>query len=405
MSGPFNPALVGECDTSGYAEDVAVAGNKAYVADGDTGLQIVDISNPRQPTGMGVSQIPGKAMGVAMVGDMAYVAGNGGGLSLVDISDPLTPTLVEFYNTPGFARQVAVDDNYAYVADGSGGLLLFEIASRSSTANNRSRAQPGNWLGSDEKAGRSQTGAEWSLSPTEIQSARSAISGQQAISALLRSKPYHGQPSSTRHHQRTAEPGSAPHSTVVLTHVAVTCTVTSALDSGPGTLRRCLENAVTGDLITFDPRVFPPTNPVTITLASQLPSLTQGNLTIDASNVGVILDGSATPSDTSGLHIASSGNAIRGLQILHFPGDGIEILGTDNTIGGDRTLGSGPTGQGNVISANGSAGISIWGEGSTNNVICGNYISTDISGTVALGNFDDGVNLSLIHISEPTRPY
>lgn len=391
VSDPFNPALVGEYDTSGYAEDVAVAGNYAYVADGQTGLQIVDISNPRQPTGMGVTQTPGEAMGIAVAGDMAYVAGNGGGLSLVDISDPLTPTLVEFYNTPGFARQAAVAGNYAYVAAGSGGLLLFEIASTSSTANNRSRVQPGNWLGSDEKAGRSQTGAEWSLSPTEIQLTRPAISRQQVIPTFHWSKSYQGQPSSIRHHQSTPEPGSTPQSNIVLTHVAGTCTVTSALDSGPGTLRRCLENAVTGNRITFDPLVFPPTNPATIALTSPLPSLIQGNLTIDASNVGVILDGSATPSGTSGLHIASGGNAIRGLQILHFPVDGIRIRGSDNTIGGDRTLGSGPTGQGNVISANGFVGISIWEEGSTNNVIRGNYIGTDASGTTALGNFVNGV--------------
>ncbi len=393
VSDPFNPALVGEYDTSGYAEDVAVAGNKAYVADGEPGLQIVDISNPRQPTGMGVTQTPGKVMGIAVVEDMAYVAGNGGGLSLVDISDLLTPTLVEFYNTPGFARQVAVVGNYAYVADGSGGLLIFVIVSGSSTANNRSRVQPKSWLGSDEKAGRSPADAAWSSNLTEIQHTRSAIWRQQTIPTLQWYKSYQGQLSSSRYHQRTPEPGSTPQSNIILTHVASICTVTSVQDSGPGTLRRCLENAVTGDLITFDPRVFQPTNPATIALTSPLPSLTQGNLTIDASNVGAILDGSATPSGTSGLHIASSGNAIRGLQILHFPDDGIKILGTDNTIGGDRTLGSGPTGQGNVISANGSAGISIWGEGSTNNVICGNYIGTDISGTVALGNFDDGVNI------------
>lgn len=71
-----------------------------------------------------------------------------------------------------------------------------------------------------------------------------------------------------------------------------TIVVTSTTDSGPGTLRQALLDAQSGDTITFDATVFPPTSPMTITLTSGLPELTQGNLTIDASNAGVILDGS-----------------------------------------------------------------------------------------------------------------
>ena len=61
-------------------------------------------------------------------------------------------------------------------------------------------------------------------------------------------------------------------------------------DEGLGSLRHCLDHANNGNSITFDPSVFPPNNPVTITLTSALPAISQGNLTIDASNAGVILD-------------------------------------------------------------------------------------------------------------------
>ena len=44
---------VGTCDTSGYAYGVSVAGNYAYVADGYSGLQILNISNPAAPTLVG----------------------------------------------------------------------------------------------------------------------------------------------------------------------------------------------------------------------------------------------------------------------------------------------------------------------------------------------------------------
>ncbi len=68
--------------------------------------------------------------------------------------------------------------------------------------------------------------------------------------------------------------------------------VTSNADSGSGTFRNALENAWPGTVIHFDPSVFPPENPAKIQIKSVLPDLSLGRVTIDASNAGVILDGS-----------------------------------------------------------------------------------------------------------------
>src|SRR3972149_6751515 len=57
-----------------------------------------------------------------------------------------------------------------------------------------------------------------------------------------------------------------------------TLLVTSPADSGPGTLRQALQDAQVGDTIIFDPVVFPPDAPVTISIASELPHIRQGNL-------------------------------------------------------------------------------------------------------------------------------
>ncbi len=172
------------------------------------------------------------------------------------------------------------------------------------------------------------------------------------------------------------------------------CTVTSPADSGPGTLRQALLDAGNGDTITFDAAVFPPASPATIALASALPDISQGNLTIEGSNAGVILEGSGTPAGTSGLRITSNGNVIRGLQIIHFPGDGVQISGgaQNNAIGGDRMVGSGPMGQGNLISGNGIlGGVTIGGSGTMSNTVTGNYIGTDVYGTMSLANAMHGV--------------
>jgi len=148
-----------------------------------------------------------------------------------------------------------------------------------------------------------------------------------------------------------------------------TWSITITDDSGAGSLRNAMENAQFGDTITFDTVVFPPGSPVAIYLLTALPPITQGNLTIDASGAGVILDGSLL-SGGCGLDITSSGNVVKGLQILNIPGSGICIHGgaSDNTIGGATEA------ERNVIFANRDVGVYIADPGTTNNTVQGNYI-------------------------------
>ena len=78
--------------------------------------------------------------------------------------------------------------------------------------------------------------------------------------------------------------------------------VTRTADSGPGTLRQALLDAASGDTLTFDPAVFPPASPATIALTSgPLPNLDDGNVTVDATSAGVILNGSRLTSGENGL--------------------------------------------------------------------------------------------------------
>jgi hypothetical protein len=175
-----------------------------------------------------------------------------------------------------------------------------------------------------------------------------------------------------------------------------TIVVTSAEDSGEGTLRQAILDSYAGNTITFDPKVFPPENPTAILLKSELPAIDQAwgqsQLTLDASNAGVILDGSQADGEWAvGITINSAYNVIKGLQVVHFSGAGI-LLGPSalfNIIGGDRTIGTGPLGEGNLFSDN-SDGIGIKG---SNNIITGNLIGTDHAGTQSMGNQYPGIFL------------
>jgi predicted amidohydrolase YtcJ len=169
-----------------------------------------------------------------------------------------------------------------------------------------------------------------------------------------------------------------------------TIVVTSTSDSGPGSLRNALQDAQDHDAIIFDRAVFPPDAPATIYLTSdELPPIRANNLILDASDAGVALDGSGLSDGwATGLQIASAeGNKIMGFQISHFPGAGIKISGVSkyNVIGGDRSVGAGPYGQGNFISNN-VIGIQLSTEGATDNIITGNLIGIDTEGSKGLGN-------------------
>lgn len=162
--------------------------------------------------------------------------------------------------------------------------------------------------------------------------------------------------------------------------------VTSPKNDGAGSLRHMIKTARPGDTITFDPSVFDPEEPARILLKTTLPDLGFGNLTIDGSNAGVIIDGKKVKvsdplrNPAQGLMISSGGNVIRGLQIVNFEQCGIAFTpsGDDNLIGGDRSKGAGPTGQVNIISGNGR-GIDF--AGGSSNIVTGNYIGSDSTGS------------------------
>jgi len=76
-------------DTTGIAFGVYVSGDYAYVADGNTGLAIISISNPTNPGTLVYEPTSGLARDVYVSGDYAYVADGTSGLAIISISDPI----------------------------------------------------------------------------------------------------------------------------------------------------------------------------------------------------------------------------------------------------------------------------------------------------------------------------
>ncbi len=93
---------------------------------------------------------------------------------------------------------------------------------------------------------------------------------------------------------------------------------------------------------------------------------------------GSLVEGNLIGTDPTGTKVPSGASI--------FGGDGIAILGTGSTIGGTSP------GAGNVISGNGTDGIDIT-QSAAVEVIQGNRIGTDITGTQPLGNGFEGIDV------------
>ena len=59
--------------------------------------------------------------------DYAYVADGDRGLHIIDVSSPSSPREVGAFDTAGYALGVFVQGRHAYVADHSTGLLVFQL--------------------------------------------------------------------------------------------------------------------------------------------------------------------------------------------------------------------------------------------------------------------------------------
>jgi hypothetical protein len=88
---------------------------------------VIDITDPGNPTLAGSYNAVNKAYEVAVAGNRAFVADGFAGLKVMDITNPSSPTLVANFNTPGLASGISVSGETAFVADGDSGLRIFKV--------------------------------------------------------------------------------------------------------------------------------------------------------------------------------------------------------------------------------------------------------------------------------------
>ena len=220
--------------------------------------------------------------------------------------------------------------------------------------------------------------------------------------------------------------------------LTTTWTVNSIADTGTGSgssgdLRYCITQVNKNSGTQIIDFAIAGTGVQTIKLVSPLPTITEP-VTIDGTSEGsaqdqsgyngtplIDLDGTALTTSQTALTVAGGGSAIEALAINNTPGTAVALqsaggdavfgcfigttadgtkaaangLGIDISGCSNNTIGGTGTNQRNIISGNSGTGISIGDISASNaNVVQGNYIGTDITGTTALGNAQNGIQLA-----------
>jgi hypothetical protein len=125
-----NPTTLGKCSLSdGYASQVVLDGDIAYVADTSGGLRIIDVSNPAKPALLGSCGTGGNTVGVAVGKNLSgglpgrryvYVADAVTGMNTIEVTDPANPKRVGGWSNGGTAMAIVAWGPYIFEALNTG---------------------------------------------------------------------------------------------------------------------------------------------------------------------------------------------------------------------------------------------------------------------------------------------
>lgn len=140
MADAAHPVEIGVFPSDARQIKVVVRGSIAYVAEAPErdpeskfnwlggGLRILDVSNPAQPQEIAFIDTPGWVEDMAVVGDRVYLAeGGSGGVRVFDVSNPAAPVEVQVHEAHTWPRHVIIVDGDQAIVPIAGVLYTFDL--------------------------------------------------------------------------------------------------------------------------------------------------------------------------------------------------------------------------------------------------------------------------------------
>jgi len=124
-----------------HAVTVQVYDGVAYLANGRSGLLIVDVSEPTKPVILASVAVPGFCKTLHVIGNTAYVISHPDGISLINIKNPGKPVLISRISIPGLSRGLQVDDDLIYMAQKERGVAVIPMPAEAEKINILSNQQ------------------------------------------------------------------------------------------------------------------------------------------------------------------------------------------------------------------------------------------------------------------------
>lgn len=134
IENPREPYLVGTFEIFSQANDFDVAGDRVYLAGLADGLQLVEGAATGGPRLVGAATLPwpqqsfAAARKVVVKGSKAFLANGRTGLQIIDVDDPEDMKIISSVETPSYAKDIALQGDRAFVLDMSRGMQVFDVS-------------------------------------------------------------------------------------------------------------------------------------------------------------------------------------------------------------------------------------------------------------------------------------
>jgi len=99
----------------------------AYIANGRSGMLIIDVEDPRHPVIMSSVGIPGVSKAISVEDHLAFVVSHQTGINIFDVSDPKKPVLKNKIEVLGLSRGIQIVDNLIYMAHRAVGVTVIPV--------------------------------------------------------------------------------------------------------------------------------------------------------------------------------------------------------------------------------------------------------------------------------------
>ncbi len=116
---PEYPNLTGSVYLRDSVYQLQNNGNCVYIANGNGGLKVIDVTDKYRPEVVGTCSTPGKVRAICVKDSLVYLGEDNSGIQIINVADPVSPYIVGGYDSPNssfFAYNMVLKDSLIYAA-------------------------------------------------------------------------------------------------------------------------------------------------------------------------------------------------------------------------------------------------------------------------------------------------